>query len=162
MQPRSMLARPMSDAHETRATASPLGKSRLWSNVFIAVFLAFQIAMPLRYYLGDRGYDERFSWRMFSTVRLQQCEVKVAERSGSANETFRPVQVRRDIQAAWVALLERVRMPVVEKYLKRRCEQQQVKEVSYTRQCTNTDGTPVPAQTLRMDCSTREMHEGAP
>src|SRR5690242_15394556 len=46
-------------------------RNRLWSNVFIALFLAYQLAMPLRYYLGGRGYDERFSWRMFSTLRMQ-------------------------------------------------------------------------------------------
>jgi hypothetical protein len=43
--------------------ASPRG--RMLANVFIALFLAYQLAMPLRWYLGDRGFDERFSWRMF-------------------------------------------------------------------------------------------------
>lgn len=157
-----MLAQPMSDAPTTPPNTSQLGKRRLPSNVFIAAFLLFQLGMPLRYYLGDRGYDERFSWRMFSTVRLQQCEMQISERGSEDNGAFRPVQVRRDIQAAWVSLLERVRMPVVEKYLNRRCEQQQMKEVSYTRRCTNTDGTALPPQTLRMDCSTRELREGSP
>lgn len=151
----------MSDAKETPPNATRVGTRRL-SNVFIAAFLAFQIAMPLRYYLGDRGYDERFSWRMFSTVRMQQCEMQISERGASGNPAFREVQVRRDIQVAWVNLLERVRMPVVEKYLARRCEQQHANEVSYTRRCTDTDGSALPVQTLRMDCSSRELREAPP
>jgi hypothetical protein len=151
----------MSDAKETPPNATRFGTRRL-SNVFIAAFLAFQIAMPLRYYLGDRGYDERFSWRMFSTVRMQQCEMQISERGANGNPAFREVQVRHDIQAAWVNLLERVRMPVVEKYLERRCEQQHASEVSYTRRCTDTDGSALPVQTLRMDCSSRELREATP
>jgi hypothetical protein len=150
----------MSEAKETPITAH-LGTRRL-SNVFIAVFLAFQIAMPLRYYLGDHGYDERFSWRMFSTVRLQQCEMQISERGVNADPVFREVQVRQDVQAAWVNLLERVRMPVVKKYLERRCERQHATEVSYTRRCTDTDGSAIPIQTLRMDCSSRELSEAPP
>jgi len=143
----------MTDARDTRAQGSGAGlpRRRALANAFILAFLAFQLAMPLRYYLGDRGYDERFSWRMFSTLRLQQCSMQVAEAGES--EAFRNVAVHRDVQVAWVSLLERVRMPVVEKYLRRRCERPGIAKVSYTRRCTNTDGTPLPAQTLVMQCA---------
>lgn len=151
----------MSDARETPPKATGFG-TRWLSNVFIAAFLAFQIGMPLRYYLGDRGYDERFSWRMFSTLRMQQCEMKISERAATGGEAFRDVPVRRDVQAAWLNLLERVRLPVVEKYLARRCERQHAAEVRYTRRCTDTDGSSLPVQTLRMDCSTRELREASP
>jgi hypothetical protein len=151
----------MSDARETPPKATGSGTRRL-SNVFIAAFLAFQIGMPLRYYLGDRGYDERFSWRMFSTVRMQQCEMQISERAATGDAAFRDVQVKRDVQAAWVSLLERVRLPVIEKYLARRCERQGAGEVRYTRRCTNTDGSALPVQTLGMDCSTRELREASP
>jgi hypothetical protein len=139
--------------------------ARRFANLFIALFLAFHVAMPLRYYLGDRGYDERFSWRMFSTLRLQECQMRVAEAEQEGpNPPFREVQVRRDVQAAWVNLLDRVRMPVVEKYLVRRCERQGVTQVRYARRCTDTDGTQLPAQTLLMDCGTRQVRAeaGAP
>ncbi len=49
------------------------------SDMFIACFLLAQIALPLRYYLGGRGTDERFSWRMFSSQRVEQCAVDVDE-----------------------------------------------------------------------------------
>jgi hypothetical protein len=151
----------MSDARETPPNAAGFGTRRL-SNLFVAAFLAFQIGMPLRYYLGDRGYDERFSWRMFSTVRLQECDMQISERRASGEKTFRNVAVSRDVQAAWVNLLERVRMPVVRKYLARRCERQHAERVRYTRRCTNTDGSALPAQTLEMDCRTGELHEASP
>ena len=103
----------MPDAAETKPSDAPADpRRRRLANGFILVFLAFQIAMPLRYYLGDRGYDERFSWRMFSTLRLQQCQMRVNERKGAppAHAT-RDVQVHADVQVAWVSLLERVRCP---------------------------------------------------
>ena len=159
----STLPPPMADATETPHT--PRIGSRRLANGFIAGFLLFQVGMPLRYYLGDRGYDERFSWRMFSTLRMQQCEMQVSEATarGAASEpAFRPVQVRRDVQVAWVNLLERVRMPVVEKYLARRCERQNATRVTYTRRCTDTDGSALPVQTLSMDCATQTLREAAP
>jgi hypothetical protein len=151
----------MSDAAETTPSDAPADpRRRRLANGFIFAFLAFQIAMPLRYYLGDRGYDERFSWRMFSTLRLQQCQMRVSERKGTPPaDAARDVKVQADVQVAWVSLLERVRMPVVEKYLARRCEKQDADEVSYTRSCTNTDGSALPPQTLVMDCAKRELRE---
>jgi hypothetical protein len=136
-------------------------RQRRLANLFILAFLAFQVGMPLRYYLGGRGYDERFSWRMFSTLRMQQCEMQVTEASAGSPE-FKEVQVRGDLQAAWVSLLERVRRPVVEKYLRRRCERQGVVQVAYTRRCTDTDGSALPPQKLQMDCADRQLREAAP
>ena len=137
------------------------GRQRRLANLFILAFLAYQVGMPLRYYLGDRGYDERFSWRMFSTLRMQECEMQVTEATAS-NPAFQDVHVRGDIQVAWVSLLERVRKPVVEKYLQRRCERQGVAKVAYTRLCKDTDGSTLPAQKLSMDCADRQLREGEP
>jgi hypothetical protein len=137
------------------------GRQRRLANLFILAFLAYQVGMPLRYYLGGRGYDERFSWRMFSTLRLQQCEMQVTEASTSSPE-FTDVHVRGDVQVAWVSLLERVRKPVVEKYLQRRCERQDVAKVAYVRRCTDTDGSALPPQKLTMDCADRRLREGGP
>jgi hypothetical protein len=102
---------------------------------------------------------------MFSTIRMQQCEMQISEsvaRGDDGEAAFRDVRVRRDVQAAWVNLLERVRMPVVEKYLQRRCEQQNANLVRYTRRCRDTDGTALPVQTLELDCKSGELREVAP
>ncbi|HKU37784.1 MAG TPA: hypothetical protein VJR89_06550 [Polyangiales bacterium] len=149
---------------DARADATAEAEPRRATRLFILGFLAFQIAMPLRYYLGERGYDERFSWRMFSTLRLQDCAISVAEatsRGPNGALEYRDVKVPRDVQAAWVNLLERVRRPVVEKYLARRCERQAL-SVKYTRRCTNTDGSALPARTLELDCSDGSLREAAP
>lgn len=135
-------------------------KPRRTARLFILGFLAFQIGMPLRYYLGERGYDERFSWRMFSTLRMRDCAIAVAEaRAGSSQ--LRDVSVSRDVQAAWVSLLERVRMPVVVKYLERRCDREAL-DVTYTARCTNTDGSSLPTQTVAMHCADRSLRGASP
>ncbi|MBW2464764.1 MAG: hypothetical protein JRH11_24155, partial [Deltaproteobacteria bacterium] len=39
-------------------------------NTLIVAFLAFQLLLPLRYYMGSDEFDERFAWRMFSPIRM--------------------------------------------------------------------------------------------
>ena len=91
--------------------------SRALASALIAAFLLFQIAMPLRYYLGGRGYDERFSWRMFSSMRMQHCNVQV-RRDHRPKATTQQVDLERELQVAWIGMLERYRRPVVEKLLR--------------------------------------------
>jgi hypothetical protein len=123
--------------------------SRTTSNAFIALFLLFQLAMPLRYYLGGRGDDERFSWRMFSTVRMHKCEIAVHELQAGE---LRKVDLTQAVQIAWIALLERNRTEAVHALLRRRCGRHEVSEVHFDRQCTSTDGSALPPLALRMDC----------
>jgi hypothetical protein len=155
--------RPMLDPTQAPEAESDRRRRRL-TNVFIGAFLAFQVAMPLRYYLGDRDYDERFSWRMFSTLRLRDCDVRVSE-TLRAGETSReePVAIERDVQVAWVRLLERMRRAVVDKYLLRRCEREHVERVEYVRTCKDTDGQALPAlrRVLRCGESEPQQTEGA-
>ena len=121
---------------------------------FIGLFLLYQIAMPLTYYLGGRGPDERFSWRMFSSVRMQKCSVRVDETVGGE---ARSVDLDREVQVAWVGMLERYRPAVVEKLLQRRCERAQASEVRYVRRCVETDGSKAPALTVKLDCRAGEF-----
>lgn len=148
------------DAAVSEASGSP-GPSR-WTNAFIVLFLGYQLVMPLRYYLGGRGYDERFSWRMFSTVRMQECRVQVEERVG---EQTRAVNLQKAVQIAWINMLERYRRPVVDKLLARRCEEESAREVRYTRTCVDTDGKALPETRVTMDCKSGRFrveheHEG--
>jgi hypothetical protein len=126
-------------------------KRRRLENAFILAFLALQIVTPLSYYLGGRDYDERFSWRMFSTLRLRDCTVRVLETSGEG-ATPQPVAIDQDVQAAWIRLLERMRSAVVDKYLERRCKQANVWQVEYIRTCKDTDGQPMPPVTRSLRC----------
>ena len=157
-QGRAPAATPSADAAETTPertagaalTAAGPPASRTWSNALIAVVLAFHLLMPLRYYLGEGGYDERFSWRMFSTLRMQQCKVKVEETIG--DETRR-VDLQKELQIAWIGMLERYRRAVVDKLLARRCAQEHARTVRYEHACVDTDGSTLPVDHVSMDCS---------
>jgi hypothetical protein len=145
----------------TGSDAPPLA-SRALGNALIAAFLLFQIAMPLRYYLGGRGYDERFSWRMFSSVRMQRCDVRVREVLDGDDE--RAVGLERELQVAWIGMLERYRSQVVDEFLARRCARDGVRRARYERACTDTDGTVLPRMHVALDCATErlERREVAP
>jgi hypothetical protein len=135
-----------------------MGEPRTWSLALIAVVLAYHIGTPLSYYLGDRVYDERFSWRMFSTVRLQECEIVVTEtvsRDGQPVEV--PTPVAKDVQAAWVGVLKRMRPSVIEKYLERRCDTASATQAKLVGRCRDTDGSQLPEQRFVMACEDHSL-----
>lgn len=136
-------------------------RARLLANAFIAAFLAYQVAMPLRYYLGGRGLDERFSWRMFSSVRMLDCDVEVGERVAAEGETRRrKVNLNKEVQVAWIGLLERGRSIVIEKLLARRCDEQGVVQVDYHLSCKAPDGSKWPDVDRHMACADRALRLG--
>jgi hypothetical protein len=145
---------PQAEALAVTPDPAPAAQSRTWSNVLIALVLAFHLFMPLRYYLGGGGYDERFSWRMFSTLRMQTCKVKVEETI--ADET-RAVDLNKAFQVAWIGMLERYRRAVVDKLLARRCAQQDARSVRYEHRCVDTDGSALPTTTVTMDCASGRL-----
>ena len=123
-------------------------------NVGIALFLAAQVSVPLSYYLSDRNYDERFSWRMFSTLRVRDCRVKVTELVG-AQSVPREVDVQRDVHVSWLRLLERMRGAVIDAYLQRRCVDPAVQRVELTSRCRDTDQTTLPPFVRSLTCPPR-------
>jgi len=136
-------------------------RARLLANAFIAVFLAYQLVMPLRYYMGGRGLDERFSWRMFSSVRMLDCDVSVGEHVGVGGDTHRrAVNLGKTVQIAWIGLLERGRALVISKLLSRRCDEDQVVQVDYHLSCKGPDGAPWPDVDHSMKCSDRKLLAG--
>jgi hypothetical protein len=140
-------------AQTPAAAPTPAGarESRALANALIAAFLLFQIAMPLRYYLGGRGYDERFSWRMFSSVRMQRCAVQVHETAGDGSE--RKLNLEQELQVAWIGMLERYRAGVVEELLRKRCASGGAREVRYARSCQDPGGNELPQIHARLDCA---------
>jgi hypothetical protein len=85
----------------------------------IAVLVLAQLAIPLRYYLGGDPYDERFSWRMFSEVRVVSCDPSASETKADAHAE---IELGHEIHEAWIGLLTRNREPVIERFLMHRCE----------------------------------------
>jgi hypothetical protein len=128
-------------------TTPPARRARV--RAFIVVAVLAQLLVPLTYYLRDDPYDERFAWRMFSGVRLQECELGVFETRGGSELAVNPYQV---VPAGWVEGLKRNRRRVVERYLTLRCEREGMSRVRVTNRCTEVDGTPLPPIEVTRDC----------
>jgi hypothetical protein len=104
---------------------------RLW---FTSLFLAAQVVLPLRYYLGDGDpNDERFAWRMFSDVRLVRCE-------GAFTEGQKPVRLEQHFHVAWISLLHRGRQNVIRAMAARLCRDAPGVPVSLRLRCRRPDG----------------------
>ena len=158
--PAGAVAQPTDEGESAVAEGEPAPqpaagtRARAAALAFIALFLLFQIAMPLRYYLGERGSDERFSWRMFSSVRMQKCRVRLDE---TVDGERRSVDLDREVQVAWIGMLERYRPTVVEKVLRRRCERGGATRVDFERRCVDTDGSVLPSLLVGVDCASGDL-----
>lgn len=143
----------------TPSGSGPDAPQRLLAVRIIAgVWVAFLVLVPLRYYVfpGHDPYDERFAWRMFSAVRVQQCETQVEEtRFG---EETRAVNLATSLPAPWISLLQRNRPAVVESFLNFRCESNvSPTRVSVRSACTDVSGNELAPVTRRIDCETRTI-----
>lgn len=116
--------------------------------------LLVQALVPLRYYLGDDLYDERFSWRMFSAVRMHECDLRASETVSGAE---RPVRLMQTIHAGWVTTLQRNREAVMERYLRWRCAHEGVERARLVNQCASPEGRPVPPIVREIDCASGEI-----
>jgi hypothetical protein len=126
------------DPPDTADSSAAPEASRRWTTALILGFLAFQLALPLSYYLGDDRFDERFAWRMFSSIRMTDCQL-MARRAAGPNQ-FEEVEVYRDIQIAWANLIKRNRDEVARAYLERRCNRAESPQVELRTVCRSPDG----------------------
>jgi hypothetical protein len=99
--------------------------------VFIHLFLAVQVILPLSYYVAraDR-YDERFAWRMFSAERMVSCSPVF--RVGPERK---PAQLHASFHEAWVNLARRGRHEVLEAMAARLCADNQGQPVRLEMVC---------------------------
>jgi hypothetical protein len=122
----------------------------------VILILALQLVIPLRYYLGGRGDDERFAWRMFSSRRLRSCNVEILERTET--RPLHSADVAGDLQAGWISLLRRSRPQVVESYLLERCAKDMAPvEVRFIHTCTDVSGDRVPATGVAIRCESQTL-----
>jgi hypothetical protein len=118
--------------------------------------VALQVAIPASYYLlRDDRDDERFAWRMFSTVRLTRCRVLAFD--GQTPQARTEVDLARTLHASWQRSLERGRTHVIEQFLAMRCEQPQVRYSQLERTCTSPSGRALPETQYRYDCHERRL-----
>ena len=142
----------MSDPNDRAIVVPEPPPSSPWRRAIPIVgiaWVALHLLIPLRYYAGGDEYDERFAWRMFSSVRVRQCRVEVSEaRAG----TRRPLALMQVLPAPWFALLERNRSAVVDRFLEWRCEREGPTEVRFHNACRDASGDPLPPIELTMSC----------
>ncbi|MEM7243745.1 MAG: hypothetical protein AAF533_00295 [Acidobacteriota bacterium] len=100
-------------AHEPVTEKEP----RAWRDVFLVVFIAVQVLLPLHYYtLREDRFDERFAWRMFSSVSMMRCE-SVFHRNGEL------VDIEEAVPATWAKMLKKRRASAVRHaMIQRLCE----------------------------------------
>ncbi len=102
--------------------------------IFIHVFLAVQVALPLTYYYARRDkYDERFAWRMFSAERMAVCST--AFRVGD-----QPIRLGERFHEAWINIARRGRRDVLEAMAARLCADNPGKPVKLEMTCKRVDG----------------------
>jgi len=106
-----------------------------WRGRFIAAFLAVQLAVPLAYYTARRDpHDERFAWRMFSPMRMVQCDPRVVVDD-------RPFSLGGRFHEAWIELARRGRFVVIEAMAAELCRERPGRSVRVSMTCRALDGT---------------------
>ena len=127
--------------------------TRILASVLIAIYLAIQLVLPLRYYSGESQADPRFSWRMFSSTGQQHCLAKAYEiirQDGKLLE--RPIPLDSVLPRSWLHILKTSHQQnVAEKFLGWYCQRQGVVQVRYESDCTLADGTQLPRIRLEID-----------
>jgi hypothetical protein len=134
--------------------APPDRRARRLIGLAIAAHLAWQVALPLRYYLAGTRQDERFAWRIFSASAIApyHCDVRVEE-FAAGDRTGHPVDLSRTLHDAWTAALRQGQDAVVDRVLDARCRAgSAVEAVEFSRLCRRDDGGPAPSMRVRLDC----------
>ena len=130
---------------------STKGKSRILK-ASLTLFLGIQLYPLIAYYGGDYPWDERFSWRMFSSIRSLKCSVQAWESdpigkipcpSGSSEHLkCNQVRLSSDVHMVWINLLKRGRRSVLDHLVRRRCTKYPTRALFVSLQC------PLPDQNL--------------
>lgn len=129
----------------------PSTPSRRWSSLFIGGFLVVMIVAPATYYLRGDPFDERFAWRMFSSVRTLRCKIEINERTSKTRGAGTKVDPKRIVPGTWVKHLERAQPKVVAHYLESRCSPE-TRQVVMSRACLTTSGARGPSSRWSYDC----------
>lgn len=142
----------------------PDGPTRTRAGWTLALFALVSIAIPLRYYLGDDLYDERFAWRMFSRVRVQECSAEVTEDGAPLVVLGRDPSAPGILPAPWHSLLQRNRPAVVRRFLRWRCAAEGERDVvEVTTRCRDTSAELLPPIVRAIDCASGDItEEGLP
>jgi hypothetical protein len=145
-------------AAENTSTHGPVNFRRRWTSGFIAVLLLAQLLLPLRYYLSETE-DERFAWRMFSSVRMRRCDATLYE-------TIRPEgrlverAVPREALVDWQDLLEQQSPDVVAKVMRWCLGRPGVVSTRLVIHCRTPGGRDLPAKEWRLEAGDKPVPAG--
>ena len=128
------------------------------TSILIVLFLAVQLVLPLRYYLGG-GTDERFCWRMFSSVAKRQCRASIAQTLEQADRRLVRSVSLSSILPTWSVFFHRHPV-IVRKLLHWRCQFEAVQTVRYECRCTTVDGLVLVPVHMTFDCATCDIRSG--
>ena len=140
--------------------SQPPAKAARWVGLFVAGYLLFQLAAPLRYYLSAPTSDERFAWRMFSYQGMHKCVAsasEVVEQQGK--RTVQPLDLGSIV---FGYNLENNRPEVVAQFMRWRCGQPGVVQVRFVVRCTSPSGEQLEPRHYWMDKSDMIVREGEP
>lgn len=132
---------------------------RILAGLGAVLWLGFHVLVPARYYVlpGFDPYDERFSWRMFSAVRVQRCEVEVDE---TVLGEARRLRLETILPMPWIVLVERNRPAVQRELLRFLCRRAtQPTRVDIRSNCVEASGEPAPRLRRAIDCATGAVEE---
>lgn len=132
----------------------PEGRARMGASAFVIAFLVVQAVIPLRWYWGGPEREERFSWRMFSTVSRQICQVEIFETVEIDGELVeRSIPSAQLVQISWNNFLFGYHQPaIIRNLLRWHCERAPIKSVRYERTGKWPDGTPIEPYRLTLQC----------
>lgn len=126
----------------------PLIPAKKLANGVILSFLTVLLVSPAWYYLGgDDELDERWAWRMFSSVRMTRC--RVDWRVGDPPQS---VRLHHTFHEAWIGLARRGRQMIIDSMTERLCEDHPGEPVRLLARCQNVGGETVLARGDRDLC----------
>jgi hypothetical protein len=131
----------------------PSGKARRRAGAIIAAFVLLQFLIPLSYLGRQDTADERFTWRSFTGTEPPACDTSASlERLSGERE---PISLRATIHPDWLEYVAQNRRAVVDAFLERQCEADDVLAVELVNRCEDARG--VHAYNLR--CGGGRPHE---
>ena len=133
--------------------AHPTGKRRRRSSIFIAAFVAAQFLIPLSYLVREDASDDRFTWRSFARAPIADCE-SLASLQLYGGERHQ-VPVEELLHADWVRYVQQGRRAVVDAFLLKQCEADDVERVDLVNRCNDERGT----RSFSLRCGGERSHE---
>ena len=135
--------------------------------IIFILFLGVQMYFALSYYMGKYPWDERFAWRMFSTVRSLQCKPQAWIQNHQAKQACphhsqhkcNAVRFTQDVHMIWYNLMKRGRKEVIQSWVKRICARPQTEALYFSLQCPHPE-KPHPMQDIisPIDDACRALH----